>query len=186
MFQEKDSEAYQDIKAPVELKNRIQLSIEQQRRKQRKRNVAVLSAAACLAIVLFAGGVFRSSTIISINDMAVSYEGVKLQHTPKYGVATANVTRSSDAFLQVPLEIEISEKAHICVSQGTIQTKVETDSSLEEITEMDIFEKTVIYWQVTGDINSIPTCTIITGGNEYVYVIEFDETEAVYTIKQTN
>jgi len=186
MFQEKDIEAYQSIKAPVELKNRIRLSVELQRRKRRRQSVAVLSAAACFAIVLFAGGNLRNtSTIISVNDTAVSYEAVELGATSSYDIATANVGRSSKAFLQVPMEISVSEKAHICVSEGTIQTKVETDSLAKEITEMDVFENTVIYWQVTGDINSTPVCTIVTGGKEYVYVIEFDEKEAVYTIKQT-
>ena len=185
MFQEKDIEAYQNMTAPVELKNRIRLSIEQQRRKKMKQSMVVLSAAACLAIVVFAGGVFRNnSTIISVNDMAVSYEAVALGQTSTYGVATANVGRSSDAFLQVPMEISVSEKAHICVSEGTIHTKVETDSVINEITEIDIFENTVIYWNVAGDINNTPTCTIVTGGKEYVYVIEFDKKEAVYTIKQ--
>lgn len=185
MFQEKDIEAYQSIKAPVELKNRIRLSVKQQRRKVIKQSIAALSAAACLAIVLFTGGSLRNNnTIISVNDMAVSYEAVEISPISEYGVATANVGRSSEASLHIPLEIEVTETAHISVSQGILQNMVGTDSESTEITDLDITESTVIYWTVTGDISSTPTCTIITDGKEYAYVVEFDDTDSVYTIKQ--
>lgn len=185
MFQEKDIEAYQSIKAPVELKNRIKLSVKQQRKKDVRKSIAWVSAAACLAIVLFSGAFLRNnSTIISVNDRMVSYEAVEINRSSGYGLATANVGRSSAASLQIPLEIAVTEKAHISVSQGTLKNMVETDSEWKEITEMDISKPAVIYWTITGDINDIPICTIITEGKEYSYVIEFNERDSVYTIKQ--
>ena len=95
MFQKKDIEAYQEVKAPVELKNRIRSSMEQQRRRIRKQQMTVLAAAACLAIIVSVGGMFDQSTIISVNDVAVSNRAVELETSGYYSLATANEGRSS-------------------------------------------------------------------------------------------
>ena len=52
MFQEKEIEAYKQIKAPVELKNRIQISIEQQRKKIRKQQIRFIAVAATFVILI--------------------------------------------------------------------------------------------------------------------------------------
>ena len=182
MFQKKDIEAYQEVKAPVELKNRIRSSMEQQRRRIRKQQMTVLAAAACLAMIVSVGGMFDPSTIISVNDVAVSNRAVELETSGYYSLATANEGRSCEFQLSVPMEIQVTEETQICVSQGTLQM-VETDMASEAITEMEISESTVIYWMVNGDTDSIPSCTITTGEKEYVYVIEFDEEKSVFTIK---
>ena len=181
MFQEKDIEVYQSTKAPVELKNRIWLSVEQQRKRAKKRHMTVVAAAACFALVFSLSGVLDSNAILSIDGKAVSYDAVQLESSASRGVAREG--QNFDTLFFVPLEIDVEKEAHIEVTKGTLQ-QVETDTSTKEVTEMDIFEPTVIYWCVNGDTDSTPMCTIITDEQEYTYVIEFDEEQSVFIIKQ--
>lgn len=190
MFQEKDLEAYQDIKAPAELKNRIRSSIDQQRTRMRKQQMRVLAAAACMALVFSVSGVFnQSSTILMVNDKAVSHRAVAVETSMPQVLKTASEGRSAEPLIQVPMEIRAEKPTHIEVSQGTLQHVVETDAQIESaaeaVTEVEITEPAVIYWSVYGDTKDAPTCTMTTEGNVYTYVIVFDENESVFTIKQT-
>ncbi len=185
MFQKKDVEVYQDVKAPVELKNRIMSSIEQQRSRIRRQQMTVVTAAACLAVVFSLSGMFeKNSTILSVNDTAVTHRALELEVSANYSLATASEGRSCEPFFVVPMEIDVSEYAHIQVSDGTLQWEMETDAESEKRTEMEIMETTVIYWVVNGDANKTPSCTITTGGEVYNYVIVFEESQSVFTIKQ--
>ena len=184
MFQEKDIEAYQSTKAPVELKNRIRLSVEQQKRKVRKQQMSLVALAACFALVFSLNGVFGSnSAILSINGKAVSDKAVKLQTSAGYGLRTANVGQEFDTIFFVPMEIDVTEETQIEVSKGTLST-VGAEESSQDITSLEISESAVIYWSVNGNTESSPRCTITTGGKEYVYVIEYDEDKSVFIIKQ--
>lgn len=182
MFQEKEIEAYQEIKAPAELKNRVWTSVKQHRKKVRKQQMTVVAAAACFAFILSISGVMDSNSVLSVNDTRVSYRAVDLNQSARSGLLTASEGVNSDSQIQIPLEIQV-EKAHICVSQGILQ-QMEADSTSHAITEMDITESTVIYWVVNGDTDSIPTCTITTDDEEYTYVLDFDEEKSVFTLKQ--
>lgn len=179
MFQKKDIEAYRETQAPVELKNRIQSSIEQQRRRIRKQQMSFLAAAAGFVLILSVGGLFdQNSIIVSVNDTAVSKEGVELYSSVRSGPAMA-----TQAPIQVPMEIQVKENAQVQVSQGTLQS-LEADGTSKEGTELEICEQTVIYWTVEGNTTDIPTCTIITDDETYVYIIVYDDTQSVFMIKQ--
>lgn len=185
MFQKKDIEAYQDVKAPVELKNRIRSSIDQQRSRIRRQQMTVVAAAACLALVFSLSGMFeQNGTILSVNDTAVTHNALELDISTNYSLATASERRSCEPLIVVPMEIDVMENAQIQVSDGTLQWEMETDAEYEKRTEMEIMETTVIYWAVNGDANKTPSCTITTGSEVYTYVIEFEESESVFTIKQ--
>lgn len=185
MFREKDKMVYQNTKAPDELKNRVWLSVEQHRKRAKRQHMTFVVAAACFAIVFSLNGVFDSnSSILSVNDTTVSYDAVKLHSSARGGLLTASEGHNFDPVFFIPLEINVTEKAHIEVSKGTLQ-QVETDDSSEEVKAMDISEKTVIYWCVSGDTDSASTCIITTDEEEYIYVIEFDEEKSVFIIKQT-
>lgn len=185
MFQEKDIEAYAGIKAPVELKNRVKQSVERQRKIITKQSIAGLSAAACLVIILFSGSFAGSGgAVVSVNNAPVSFEAVELKDSAGYGLVTASRMRSSGPQIQVPLELHVTKATHISISQGTLQETVGAGSESDCVTEMNISESTVVNWTVNADVNDSPTCTITTGGKEYVYVIEFEEDKAVFTIRQ--
>lgn len=185
MFQEKDIEAFQDTKAPEELKNRIWLSVEEHRRKAKKRHMTLVASAACFALIFSLSGILGSnSTILSIDGKAVSNKAVQLQTSARNGLATASEGQDFDTVFFVPMEIEVTDIAHIEVSKGTL-SKVGAEDSSQEITSMDISESTVIYWCVSGNTESSSTCTITTEDKEYVYVIEFDEEQSVFIMKQT-
>ena len=185
MFQKKDVEAYQDIKAPVELKNDIRASIEQQRSRIRRQQMTVVTAAACLALVFsLSGALKQNSTILSVNETAVTHRALELEVSANYSLATASEGRSCEPLIIVPMKIDVAEDAYIQVFDGTLQLEMEADDGFEKRTEMEIMEATVIYWTVNGDVNKTPTCTIMTGSEVYTYVIEFEESESVFTIKQ--
>ena len=184
MFQENDIEAYQSTKAPVELKNRIRLSVEQQKRKVRKQQMSFVALAACFALVFSLSGVFDSnSAILSINGKAVSDKAVTLQTSAGYGLRTASAGQEFDTIFFVPMEIEVTEKTQIEISKGTL-SKVGAEDSSQDITSLEISESAVIYWCVSGNTESSPRCTITTGDKEYVYVIKYDEDKSVFIIKQ--
>lgn len=185
MFQEKDIEAYQSIKAPTELKNRIKLSVRQQRRSLVRQGVTWVSAAACLAMVVFSGYSLRGSAgILSIGDTAVSYQAVELNEFAVHSPAVASRGRSVEPQVQIPLEITATEEVHISISQGILQKTVETSTESEPLTEMKVPASGIVYWLVNGNADNPPTITITTGRKEYVYVMEFEEETAVFTIKQ--
>ena len=185
MFQKKDVEAYQNVKASGELKNRIRLSIKQQKSRVRKQQMMVVAAAACLMLVFSVSGVLnQNSTILSVNDIAVTHRALELESSVNYSLATASGGRSCEPLIIVPMEIDVKELAHIQVSDGTLHWEMEIDTESEKRTEMEIAETTVIYWMVSGDINNTPSCTIATGGEVYTYVIDFEESESVFIIKQ--
>lgn len=175
MFQKKDIEAYRETQAPVELKNRIQISIEQQRKKIRKQQIRFIAVAATFVILISAGGLFdNSNTILFVNDRVVSEDAVELSSLTR---------RSMDTAIQVPLEIQATESTKVQVSQGTLQL-LEADGTSKKCTELEINEKTVIYWTVEGNTTNNPTCTITTNNKNYVYVIVYDDTKSVFIIKQ--
>ena len=177
MFQKKDIEAYQETKAPVELKNRIQSSIEQQRRRIRKQQMSFLAAAAGFSLILSVGGLFDNSTILSVNDKVVTNEAVEIYSTARSGSVAISTA------MQVPMEIQIKESTQVQVSHGTLQL-LEADGTSEERTELEISENALIYWNVDANTTSTPTCTITTNDKTYVYVMEYDDAKSVFIIKQ--
>ena len=186
MFQSKDIEAYKSIKAPQQLKNRIRMSVEQQKRNVIRQSVALVSAATCFVLVFLAGGFLPGKgTVISVNDVMISHQAVELENVAGDGVVMASRARSMAPQIQIPLEMHVKEEAHMSVSQGMLQKEVETGSESMNTTELDITDSQVVYWTVTGDFSSPAICTIMEGRKEYVYLIEFNEEESVFTIKQT-
>lgn len=186
MFQEKEIEAYQSIKAPIELKNRIRLSVEQEKRKASKQGWSYVAAAACVALVLLSGSFMgMGDGIVSVNDTRITRSSYQLENSNASELSIAKEGRSDSAKIQVPLEVEVSGKTYLEVSEGTLTTLVETDEFSEEVTQMYILDSTVVYWTVEGDALKQPKLVVKTEDKEYIYVITYNEKEDVFTIKQT-
>lgn len=190
MFRENDIEAYSKIKAPIQLKSRILLSVESQRKKMTRQTTAWVSAVACLAIMFFAGRfMYGNDTVVSVNQVAVSYQAIDLNDVSGLSMAVMSRGRSSVQQIQIPLEINVTKDTYVKVSQGTLQkaniTDSSTNNSSNNISETLLSESSVVYWIVNGMISDPPACTITVGEKEYVYLVEFDEEEAVFTIRQS-
>lgn len=176
MFQEKDRMEYSSRKAPDELKNRTWSSIQQEKRRQVKRRKQGMYLAACFAGVLLAGNVmYQNTTIVKVNDTPVSYWNVSVGTESGDVPFIISETRNKEIQNEIPLEINISGNAHIEVSEGSIRTEHEVEISENEITEMDIQGKTVVFWCMNIADETMATCTIRTETNEYIYVMEQDE-----------
>ena len=154
MFQEKEILEYGNTKAPEELKNRTWSSIKKQRQQR-------LSIAACIAVVFLAGNVmYQNSAIVKVKDVPFSISESRNQKNQS----------------EIPMEISVSENAHIEVSEGTIRIEDSSEDSYVEATELDICEDVVVIWNMEGVKESTAICTITTETKVYQYVAEAEET----------
>ena len=177
MFQEKEIETYRDTKAPVELKNRIQWSIERKQRMMR-RQLSGLAAVACLAIVLLASGVIGRDNILSVENKNISQRTQKF-NTSEMIQVSRYVEGANEPIMQVPMEIKAKGETKILVSEGTAITLDEA----EDLQELTIRENATVYWLIYN-ANEEHRCVIRTEDKEYTYVLMYDEEESVFTIRQ--
>ena len=187
MFQENERMEYHSKKAPDELKNRTWSSIQQEKRRLAKQRKQGMYLAACFAGVLLAGNVmYQNSTIVKVNDTPISYLSVSVE--TESGDIPFAISESRNVALQgeIPMEINVSGNAHISVSEGSIRTNYNSDDSENEVTELDIQEKTVVFWLVADSDETAATCTITTDNQEYLYVMEKDESGWKLRLKEKN
>ena len=185
MFQEKERLEYFNEQAPAELKNRIWSSIQQENKKRMKQRRQGLVMAACFAFVLLAGNVmYQNSTIVKVHDMPISYWAVRITGTNGDIPFSISETRNEGTPDEIPMEINARGRAHIEVSEGSIRIQEDSENQGKEITELDILGKTVIFWQVKGDSNTIAVCTITTEDSQYQYVMEKNESSCKLRLKE--
>lgn len=177
MFQEKEIEAYKKIKATVELKNRIVLSVKMKKRRQR---AAIAAAAAGFALFFLTNSLLDyNSTVLSINNTAVSYHAVEIENHNR-GISMLSSEQRSP--IMIPLEIHVEEEAHITVSEGILQRIVEEEET--PVTQLDILEETVVYWILDGNTDTNPVCTITVGKETYQYLIAYQTGASAFTIRK--
>ena len=177
MYQEKNLEIYRQIKAPEELKNRIFFSVKNTQKKQR---AAWAAATAGVVLMISVNGWMHSQhTILSVNEKPVTYRSVEIEKDVQESWPIGQGTKQ-EAFIQIPMEIDVKKNAHIEVSEGTLQQSKEQNI----VMEMDISEKTVIYWTLDTDTMISPICTITIGEETYRYEIFVDEKKAVYAMRK--
>ena len=177
MFQEKEIEAYKQIKAPVELKNRIALSVKIKKRKQR---TVIAAAVASFALFFLTNSVWNHhSTILSVNNVAVSYQAIEISGLNR-GISMLSLEQKNPII--VPLEINVEEKAYITVSEGMLQRIVEEEE--HPVSQLDILGKTVVYWVLDANADTNPVCTITVGKETYQYLIAYQEGASTFTIQK--
>ncbi len=200
MVQERAREVYSGIKAPESLKESIRYSIKTRRARMAKQSAALVSAAACLAVVFLSGMFGGNIPLVRVDGERISEQELDLEAYVEYaaipaagmargmpsndGVSMARSMPAMNPGLRIPLEIRISQTAHVDVSVGTLLDSVEADSESNSCTKLDISGKKVVYWLIEEVTEELPVCKIATEKGIFTYVIEFDETNAVYTIKQ--
>ena len=177
MYQEKDLEIYRQIKAPAELRNRISSAVEKTQKKQR--TVCAVVTASMVLMVSVNGWMHSQHTILSINEKPVTYRSVEIQNEGEEPWVICE-GKKQNGLIQIPMEIDVEKNAHIEISEGTLQQSKEQ----ERIMEMDISEKTVIYWTLDANTMIDPICTITVGEDIYRYEIFMDERKAVYAMRK--
>lgn len=185
MFQEKERLEYFNEQAPAELKNRTWSSIQQENKRRAKQRRQGLVMAACFAFVLLAGDVmYQNSTILKVHDMPISYWNVRVEDANGEIPFSISEKKNESAPNEIPMEINVSGRAHVEVSEGYIRTQEDSEDSSKEIKELDIQEKTVIFWHVNGDSSTIAVCTITTEDSRYHYVMEKTESNCKIRLKE--
>lgn len=180
MFQENERMEYLSQKAPDELKNRVWSSIQQEKRKATRKRVQGLAIAACFAGVFIATNVMLlGSSIVRINDRPIFYWNTDIPFAISKG-------RNKEIQGEIPMEINVGGKAHIEVSEGSLYTRQNSEIQEQEVNKLYIQGKKVVYWSITADSNTTATCTIITEGKEYRYVLEANESSWKLRLKQKN
>ena len=187
MFQENERMEYSNRKAPDELKNRTWSSIQQEKRLMAKQRRQGLYVAACFAGVLLVGNVmYQNSTIVKVNDMPISYFSVSVGNESGDIPFTISEERNKEIQGEIPMEINVRERAHVEVSAGTIRTKEDSQNIEKKVTELDISGKTVVWWNMEEESSAIATCIISTETKEYQYVMELEASGWKFRLKEKN
>ena len=198
MVQERAREIYSGIKAPAGLKESVRSSIKMQRVRMAKQSAAWLSAAACLVLVFLSGMFDGTAPLVRMDGEVIAEQAIGLEtYTEDTGLAIArslpaamarslpgDTLQENGNTIRVPLEISVAKTARVRVSEGTLQDSVEAAVEGDSVTELDISGERVVYWVLEGNAGLQPVCTVTTKEGNYEYVIEFDEDNAVFTIKQ--
>ena len=181
MFQEKEKMEYSSCKAPEELKNRIWSSIELEKKKSRVQAQKWIAAAACFVGVVLAGNfMYQESAILKINETPISYFGVQVDENIGNIPYLASGERNKSNQDVVPLEIQVSENAHIEVSTGNLCMDNEGTAETKNVVELNIMEQSVVYWYI-DEYEMHATCTVRTESKEYHYAM--DKEDASWNIR---
>lgn len=168
MFTNEQKKAYNSIKAPEELFDRIQSSAENENKVKPlfKTNLSkIISAAACIVFVITA--VFFS---FSGGDVEISVNNEKLKEdatvfvAPNNGIALAR----EGSFGEVTLKLELTKEATISVDCGSFDVVGED----KNLTEFSAEESVEIIWRTDGTDKS--TMTVDYGRKTCELILEYN------------
>ena len=187
MFQENEKMEYHSIKAPDELKNRTWSSIQQEKKKVAKQRKQVMYVAACFAGLIFASNaMLQSSTIVKVNNKPISYLNVNVGMESGDVPFAISEGRNKEIQGEIPMEINVSGKAQVEVSAGTIRTENDSEISEMKVTILEVQDENVVIWCVDEESSKSATCTITTEQNVYQYVLEATESGWKLRLKEKN
>ena len=184
MFEQKDIEAYRNIKAPSELKHRITADCEaKETRGTRKIGGAfpmqglVRSLSAVAACLVLAVAVF-SLTRMNTEFVTLSYEGTTL--TGAKTVVSKPSTLSDPMSREVTpmgirLAFETKGEARITVSGGSLYAVSEDGEEILSLgSGTEITEDTVLWWAVVEGSGNYEL-TVDADGKQSVFVLAWNE-----------
>ncbi len=185
MFNEKQTNAYKNITAPLELRERV-LNTENRPTVFGKtsslkqiRNIATL--AACICLIVAVGIIFNSnnSVSVSMNGASLSQEAKPL-NTARASVAAAQSLE--EEIIEIPLEITLSGKTDITANDGKI-----LNSSYEVCNEQTFEEEKIsIIWQLSANREKEYTLEIESKKDSCTVMLIFNNAENLWKISCTN
>lgn len=185
MFNEKQTNAYKNITAPMELRERV-LHAEKQPTVSGKtsslkviRNLTTLAACVCLIVAVSLSFNTNKSLTVSMNGTSLSQEAKPLSVTrASYSVAAADEKET----LEIPLELTLTGSTEISVSDGVI-----LNSSYEEYSEQSFNEEnTDIIWKINADREKTYTLEIESEKDSCTVMLIFNNAENSWTISCKN
>lgn len=187
MFNEKEIEAYQSIKAPYSLRDNIMADYDLDYTPKHilysGRLKTLASVAACVILIV----TFSIFTTKDFNSFSASVNGEKLSSESITFTSSQPALMTADAralsTVSVPIELDIHRDTEITVSNGTIQV---LDDKTGEVlsnettinTDTDIF----VCWEVIIDDASSYEMTVSDTNNTYVITLAFDDTAGEWLI----
>lgn len=168
MFKEQELNTYRSITAPQELYDKIMAAKKPARHWPR---YAAGLVAACLVLVLGVGFFFRGG------EPDIIIQGQPLETSVVYyDLAPAAEQRSSDV-LTVPVELELSRKSRITVTQGQL-----TLGEGEMVRELTASGSVTLLWEIS---RGIPMCELYIDDGSAVttLTLENKETQIIITKK---
>ena len=209
MFQQKYIEEYQNITAPIELKDRVRFSVNKARRTMKKRIMLVTAFAAGITLFCISESLLGSrSTILSVNDVVVTREALLVDN--QEGVLlTEKLGHQKSLPIHIPMEIEIKGNTKIEVNVGTLMQVIGKEQYSAETTHMKLSKNATVYWMLDGasdyiptysiaenaqnghgisvmDKNIVPVLTITNGRKIAQYVVEYQVDTDCYSIRKVN
>ena len=185
MFNEKQTNAYKNITAPMELRERV-LNTEKQPTVSGKtsslkvvRNIVTLAACVCFIVAVGFGLNSGKTFTVSMNGTSLSQEAKPLSLArASYSVAAADEKEA----LEIPLELTLTGSTKISVNDGVI-----LNSSYEECCEQSFSEeKTDIIWKLNADREETYTLEIESEKDSCTVMLIFNNAENLWTISCTN
>lgn len=183
MFQEKEIKAYQNLKAPDSIYNRVQESVLSQSIDEkahenkiiRMRVIRVISTiAACLILVVGIGFMNRNDSVkIVLNGQNLETKVLF------YDISPASDLRSSPIF-SVPLELDIHAETKLSVSYGMMRF------SEDEVTvNKTVNQPVTLWWELPRSSEEIPECEMVLEDKNGVIKITLTYNSADKTITAT-
>lgn len=183
MFDNKELEAYRNIKVPSELKTRIlaDCNAENEGGKRKiggafpsKRWIQSLSAvAACFAIAVAIFSMTRTDASI----VALSYEGTTVSSERiaiQESAALAGMESRTVTPMGIPLSVDVRGEAEITVSDGSLYCVSEDGDQVTELGQTARIQgRTDVWWSVFG--SGSYELTVTANGKDTVYVLDMTE-----------
>ena len=177
MFNEKQTNAYKNITAPMELRERV-LNAEKQPTVSGKtsslkviRNITTLAACVCLIVAVGFGLNSNKSFTVSMNGTGLTQEATPLNTArASYSVAAAN----EKEILEIPLEITLEGESDITANGGTILNSSEDNGKMS------------VVWQINADREETYTLEIKSEKDSCTVMLIFNNAENLWKISCTN
>lgn len=191
MFDKKIVDAYKEISAPEELKERVMSSCLDEKTSERgsfSRNLRMYATLAACFVLIVAFSVFA---VGNFGDLSVSVYGKTLTSEPMalsepdtapiaYSAGPRMVRR-----MTVPLELEVDSETEISVSGGVMRV-------CDAVTEEELYSGTgeytasadlIVYWTVDADEEETHFEMAVNGRKKsYVLLLDYDEEAELWTI----
>ncbi len=175
MFDKQSIEAYRNIKAPEELREKVmrlnpELSSPGSNHRSKNAMLRPIAAVACAAVICLA----VSFSFWNQKDAALLYQGVPVEGEP--AVIAADMPQSAALVRDsvpsgIPLELETAERTKVSVSGGELSAFDAEGMLLGSGREVELSGKAALYWDLSQSDNSDLLLVLATEAERFTYTL---------------
>ena len=183
MFNKEQMNAYNNIKAPAELRYKVLETDKREKTGYSKNIIKIASIAACMIItlcIISAYNIFNSSTKITIDGTSPVKDNIVLQGANSVSLASARNIK----IITVPINIDTNKNTIISVSCGTIVVNdAQSGEMLMTDSEYSISKDTSLLWQIPEtELAQNNTITVEAKNKTYILSLVYDKATDTRTI----